>query len=78
MQASTPCAARVVTTGISHCSKAFRLGEDGRFEFRAESFNVWNHTQFDAVSNGLGASNFGQVTSAFDPRVFQFGGKLYF
>ena len=60
--------------------KSFPFSEDGnrRFEFRAESFNVWNHTQFDAVSNGLGASNFGQVTSAFDPRVFQFGGKLYF
>ncbi len=60
--------------------KSFRFSEDGdrRFEFRAESFNVWNHTQFNAVSNGLGASNFGQVTSAFDPRVFQFGGKLYF
>jgi hypothetical protein len=60
--------------------KSFPFSEDGarRLEFRAESFNVWNHTQFNAVSNGLGASNFGQVTSAFDPRVFQFGGKLYF
>ncbi|KAA6460987.1 carboxypeptidase regulatory-like domain-containing protein [Acidobacteria bacterium AB60] len=60
--------------------KSFPLNEDQtrRFEFRAESFNVWNHTQFNAVSNGLGASNFGQVTSAFDPRVFQFGGKFYF
>jgi hypothetical protein len=60
--------------------KSFPFSADGtrRFEFRAESFNVWNHTQFDQVSNGLGASNFGQVTSAFDPRVFQFGAKLYF
>jgi hypothetical protein len=60
--------------------KSFAFSQDGnrRFEFRAESFNVWNHTEFDQVSNGLGASNFGQVTSAFDPRVFQFGGKLYF
>jgi hypothetical protein len=58
--------------------KSFAFGESRRLELRAESFNVWNHTEFDAVSNGLGASNFGQVTSAFDPRVFQFGGKLYF
>jgi hypothetical protein len=60
--------------------KSFQFSEDRgrRLEFRAESFNVWNHTQFDAVSNALGASNFGQVTSAFDPRVFQFGAKLYF
>jgi len=58
--------------------KSFNFGENRRFELRAESFNVWNHTEFDQVSNGLGSSNFGQVTSAFDPRVFQFGAKLYF
>ena len=60
--------------------KSFPFSEDGnrRFELRAESFNAWNHTQLNAVSNGLGASNFGQVTSAFDPRVFQFAGKIYF
>ena len=60
--------------------KSFVLSEDrgSRFELRAESFNTWNHTEFNAVSNALGSSNFGQVTSAFDPRVFQFGGKLYF
>ena len=60
--------------------KSFPFSEDGtrRFEFRAESFNVWNHTEFNSVSNSLGASNFGQVTSAFDPRVFQLGAKVYF
>lgn len=60
--------------------KSFVLSEarGSRFEVRAESFNTWNHTEFNAVSNALGSSNFGQVTSAFDPRVFQFGGKLYF
>jgi hypothetical protein len=60
--------------------KSFMINEERgtRFEFRAESFNTWNHTEFNAVSNGLGSSNFGQVTSAFDPRVFQLGAKLYF
>ena len=60
--------------------KSFVINEarDSRFELRAESFNTWNHTEFDQVSNALGSSNFGQVTSAFDPRVFQFGAKLYF
>jgi hypothetical protein len=60
--------------------KSFVLSEarGSRFEFRAESFNTWNHTEFDQISNGLGASNFGQVTTAFDPRVFQFGAKLYY
>jgi len=60
--------------------KSFVLSEarGSRLELRVESFNTWNHTEFDQVSNGLGSSNFGQVTSAFDPRVFQLGGKIYF
>ena len=60
--------------------KSFVLSETrgSRLELRVESFNTWNHTEFNQVSNGLGASNFGQVTSAFDPRVFQLGGKIYF
>ena len=55
-----------------------------RFEFRAETFNTWNHTQFkgDANNGGIslnaGASNFGAVTAAFDPREFQLGLKLIF
>src|SRR5579862_8199735 len=60
--------------------KSFVLSEarGSRFEYRAESLNTWNHTEFDQVSNGLVASNFGQVTTDFDPRVFQFGAKLYY
>jgi hypothetical protein len=60
--------------------KSFVLNETrgSRLELRFESFNTWNHTEFNQVSNGLGSSNFGQVTSAFDPRVFQLGGKIYF
>jgi hypothetical protein len=60
--------------------KSFVMNEarGSRLELRAESFNTWNHTELDQVSNALGSSNFGQVTSAFDPRVFQFGAKLYF
>jgi len=66
--------------------KSFLLSESrgSRLEFRAESFNTWNHTQFvgnvqqGGISTKLGASNFGAVTSAYDPRVFQLGLKLYF
>jgi Carboxypeptidase regulatory-like domain len=55
-----------------------------RFELRVETFNTWNHTQFqgDANNGGIsvnqGAGNFGAVTSAFDPREFQLGAKLFF
>jgi len=53
-------------------------------QFRAEFFNVWNHTQLqgDTVNNGistnLGASTFGAVTNAYDPRTIQLALKLLF
>jgi len=47
-------------------------------EFRIESFNTLNHTQFKGVSTTYGSGNFGAITSVWDPRVFQFGLKLKF
>ena len=66
--------------------KSFVISESrgSRFEFRAESFNTWNHTQFRGDYNGggisvnQGASDFGQIKSAFDARTFQLGAKLIF
>src|SRR5580700_5459483 len=60
--------------------KSFVLSEarGSRLEFRFETFNTWNHTQFDTVSNNFGASDFGQFKTAFDPRVLQLGAKIYF
>lgn len=59
--------------------KSFPLhGEAFRLQFRAESFNSFNHTQFQNVDSGFTDSNFGQVTSAWDARSFQFGAKLLF
>ena len=49
-----------------------------RLEFRVESFNTFNHTQFNGISSTFTSSNFGQVTSVWDPRVFQMGLKLMF
>ena len=60
---------------ISECVEA-------QFQFRADAFNIWNHTQFrgdiggGGISTTLDASNFGQVTSAYDPRMLQLGAKL--
>ncbi|HZS53070.1 MAG TPA: carboxypeptidase-like regulatory domain-containing protein [Bryobacteraceae bacterium] len=51
------------------------------FQLRFESFNAFNHTQFNQVSTTYSSnpnSNFGQVTSVWDPRVFQLGAKLLF
>ena len=80
MPDTTPCVARAATTGTSRSSRAScsaRLAAAAS-SCASRSFNTWNHTEFNQVSNGLGSSNFGQVTSAFDPRIFQLGGKIYF
>jgi len=45
---------------------------------RLETFNTWNHKQFKDVDSAFKDSRFGQVTSAFDPRILQLGGKIYF
>jgi hypothetical protein len=60
--------------------KSFVLSESrgSSFELRADSFNVFNHTQFRNVSNNLQAGDFGKITSAFDPRTFQLGAKITF
>ena len=53
--------------------KTVELGNGVRLQFRFESFNFFNHTQFDGVSTNLAASNFGVVTSARPARINQFG-----
>ncbi len=58
--------------------KNFAFTEQRGIELRVESFNTFNHTQFNGVSTTYTSSNFGAVTSAFDPRVFQMGVKLHF
>jgi Carboxypeptidase regulatory-like domain/TonB-dependent Receptor Plug Domain len=62
----------------------FSEARGSNLQFRAEFFNIWNHTQFqgdtqnNGISTNLGASNFGQVTQAYDPRIIQLALKLYF
>ena len=59
--------------------KNFAIHENVKFQFRVESFNTFNHTQFNAVANSYApGNNFGQITSTYDPRVLQLGGKLSF
>lgn len=60
--------------------KTFPLSpsERTKLELRAESFNTFNHTQFQGVDTELSDSKFGQVTSTYDPRILQFGAKLSF
>ena len=44
--------------------KNFTFTQGVRLQFRLESFNALNHTQFANVSTNLSATNFGVVTSA--------------
>jgi hypothetical protein len=60
--------------------KQFAFSESGQrnLEFRFETFNTFNHTQFNNVDTTFTDGNFGQVTSVWDPRVLQLALKLHF
>lgn len=58
--------------------KDFHVTERSLFEFRAEAFNIFNHTNFSGVQTTVGAGNYGQVTSALDPRIFEFSLRFQF
>ena len=74
--------------------KQFPVSESTQFEFRAEAFNIFNHTQWAGINNGLNcyggpsnsagdpgciaASNFLHPSSAHRSRVLQLGLKFIF
>jgi hypothetical protein len=58
--------------------KNTRLREGMSLQFRAESFNLLNHPNFNLPDNFIGSPTFGQILSAQDPRHIQFGLKLLF
>jgi hypothetical protein len=58
--------------------KSFAFTEDVKLQIRVESFNTFNHTEFQNIDASTNDANFGQVTSTYDPRVLQLGAKLAF
>ena len=67
--------------------KNFSITERAKMEFRAEFFNVLNHSNFLFARSGpqsgnnattLGTSQFGFVSAARDPRQIQFALKFSF
>jgi Carboxypeptidase regulatory-like domain len=60
--------------------KSFALpGREGmHIEFRGETYNTFNHTQFNQVDATYTDANFGKVTSTWDPRIIQLGAKFVF
>jgi hypothetical protein len=59
-------------------SRQFRLYESLTLNVRAEAFNVLNHPNFMGPNATISSSNFGQITTAYDPRILQAAVKLIF
>ena len=70
--------------------KSFSFTERAHFELRFESFNTFNHTEPYGINASYSPGNgtpstvlnsgntFGQVTSTWDPRALELGGKFVF
>jgi hypothetical protein len=58
--------------------RSFQLHEAQNLELRVEAFNVLNAFRMNELITNFNASNFGQVTSAKDPRIMQFALKYVF
>jgi carboxypeptidase family protein len=72
------CGPRISNTDLA-ILKTIRFTEQRRIDFRAEFFNLFNHTQFfNPDGNTSDGSQFGQVVQARDPRLMQFALKFFF
>jgi len=62
--------------------KNIKVSERVNVQFRAESFNIFNRTNFtlpgNQFHNEINDSTFGQAGGTFDPRELQFGLKIAF
>jgi hypothetical protein len=65
--------------------KTFRISDRFQLQFRAEAFNLFNHTNFQlggttgpADGNNLNNPQFGQAGGTSNPRNLQFGLKMNF
>lgn len=59
--------------------KSFAFGEKAHFDFRAEAFNTFNHTQFNTLSDGnANNTDFGFASYTQDPREFEIGLKFVY
>jgi hypothetical protein len=59
-------------------AKNFPIGERRYVQFRTELFNAFNHPNFGPPNIARESSGFGQILTAGNARIIQFGLKLYF
>ena len=58
--------------------KIFKPQEQLAVQFRAEAFNIFNHTEWNGVNNYVSTNNFLYATGAHMPRVLQFALRITF
>jgi hypothetical protein len=58
--------------------KNFTITEKVSFQFRFESFNAFNHTQWGVPVRNVADPNFGRILSARAARINQLGAKIVF
>ena len=58
--------------------KNIRVAESAEVQFRAEFFNILNHTNFHNPDSDMNSQTFNQILEAQPPRLIQFALKLTF
>jgi outer membrane receptor protein involved in Fe transport len=58
--------------------KSIRVTEGKEFQFRAEFFNILNHTNFRLPDSDISSPTFNQILAAQPPRLIQFALKFNF
>ena len=59
-------------------SKNIRVAESKDFQFRAEFFNLLNHTNFHLPNSDISSPTFNQILAAEPPRLVQFALKFLY
>jgi len=52
------------------------IGKTKRAQFRFESFNLFNHTNFQLPENRLDQSAVGKIGASYDPRLIQLSSRF--
>jgi len=74
---NTERADSLLSTNVS-VFKTFPITERWKLQFRAESYNITNTSNYDVPDGVLSSANFGQALAAFDSRQHQLALRLSF